>query len=228
MPGTAQTIDLGGLERFLHGLGVPINLAPVVKGASLILQSAAKKCFDQQQDPEGSPWKPLASTTVYGRRLSKADLKAVKTSNRAPGLSRKEITALEAEIEGNRFALLRRGLTKGQAKGLARAIAENEHRRQGEQITTKTSILSVRHVQILRDTGVLMASVTTQGAGHREEVTVTDGAAALLFGTNVDYASYHQEGTKFIPIRAFLGINDDTADQIADLLGSHAERHLAA
>lgn len=50
----------------------------------------------------------------------------------------------------------------------------------------------------LRDTGLLMASVTAQGRGHVERI----GEHELVLGTNLDYAAVHQFGaTIFFPER---------------------------
>lgn len=58
--------------------------------------------------------------------------------------------------------------------------------------------------QALRDTGILMASVTaTSAKGHVESVSETE----LVLGTNLEYARIHQEGGVITPKRAkFLAI----------------------
>ena len=85
----------------------------------------------------------------------------------------------------------------------------------------------------LRDTGLLMASVTGGAGGF-----VNIGDTWLEQGTNLEYAAFHQfgvgpirpvtkkalfwpgaahpvKGTKGIPARPFLGINDRDADKLA-------------
>src|SRR5581483_10822530 len=106
----------------------------------------------------------------------------------------------------------------------------------------------------LRDTGVLMASLTGQGKGHVKEVT----AHALVWGTNIEYAAIHNWGgiihvpprsrerpwvfvagdgrTVFtrtigahdvvIPQRQFVGIGAETAQDIESLFGEFVERKL--
>lgn len=54
----------------------------------------------------------------------------------------------------------------------------------------------------LRDTGVLMASLSAGRPGSISEVT----PQGLRFGTSVAYASFHQRGTRTIPRRRFLGV----------------------
>lgn len=74
----------------------------------------------------------------------------------------------------------------------------------------------------LRDTGRLMGSLIGQGPGHIEDV----GDARLVWGTSVEYASYHQEGTGRIPARPFMGLTPEMEGTIAAILLDHAERFL--
>lgn len=74
----------------------------------------------------------------------------------------------------------------------------------------------------LRDTGMLMASLTGRAGGHVEEVTDT----ALVWGTNVAYAGYHQGGTRTIPARPFLGITPRMQDKIVMILFEHVNKAL--
>lgn len=75
----------------------------------------------------------------------------------------------------------------------------------------------------LRDKGLLMASVTGAGAGHVEELTKT----AFVFGTNLDYAGFHQFGTRRIPQREFLGLGLKTIDRVAGIVADVATKQLA-
>ena len=77
--------------------------------------------------------------------------------------------------------------------------------------------------KLLRDTDVLMASLTSQAhAEHIEEAT----SASLLWGTNLPYSSFQQEGTEDIPARPFLGINDKMRGRIGLILTDYVERVL--
>ena len=49
----------------------------------------------------------------------------------------------------------------------------------------------------LRDRGILMASITTGGRGHIEQISET----SLTVGTNLEYAKLHQEGGVIVPKR---------------------------
>jgi phage gpG-like protein len=93
----------------------------------------------------------------------------------------------------------------------------------------------------LRDTGILMASLTGSGEGHVERIE----DRRLIWGTNVDYAAVHQDGAEIpeqkrakpwvfnsggktiftrkiaahsIPARPFLGINDDMLELIDEII----------
>jgi phage gpG-like protein len=73
----------------------------------------------------------------------------------------------------------------------------------------------------LRDTGVLMASVTVAGApGSIFDV----GPSWLTVGTNLKskkgapYPYFHQYGTRTIPARPFLGFTPKTIDRIDQIL----------
>jgi phage gpG-like protein len=65
----------------------------------------------------------------------------------------------------------------------------------------------------LRDTGLLMASLTagSGAAGHVERLSPHE----LVWGTNIEYAGFHQDGTRHVPARPFLGINNECASDIA-------------
>ncbi len=76
----------------------------------------------------------------------------------------------------------------------------------------------------LRDTGLLMASTAAQGRGHVEEITRQE----LLFGSNLEYAGFHQFGTRHIPARQFLGFNEKLLRTVDAILGEFVEKKLAA
>ncbi len=68
----------------------------------------------------------------------------------------------------------------------------------------------------LRDSGLLMASVT---AGDIDEIS----GGALRYGTSLSYARYHQFGTRYIPRRQFLGLNDDLVARINDVIRKYLQ-----
>jgi phage gpG-like protein len=75
----------------------------------------------------------------------------------------------------------------------------------------------------LRDTGILMGSMTSNGPGHVDQRT----PSSLTWGTNVSYAGYHQWGTRHIPARPFLGLTGPMIERIADLVADVAARQVA-
>ena len=76
--------------------------------------------------------------------------------------------------------------------------------------------------QPLWATGRLVASTAAGAVGHVESI----GRASLTIGTNVGYAGYHQDGTRHIPARPFLGVGRDLGDKIEDVLVKFVEDEL--
>lgn len=75
------------------------------------------------------------------------------------------------------------------------------------------------HSRPLIDTGALMRSVVSDGAGHIEIITQD----STTFGTSVEYAGVQQEGSKKknIPVRPFIGIPDKSIDKATEMLSQH-------
>lgn len=71
--------------------------------------------------------------------------------------------------------------------------------------------------QILVDTGRLMGSI--QNVVHSDSVSV---------GTNVHYGRYHQEGTRRMPARAFLGLSQSDMDEVKQVIVEYLDRLVAA
>ncbi len=71
----------------------------------------------------------------------------------------------------------------------------------------------------LRDTGLLLASITSAA-------TVTETAAEITYGTGLYYAGFQNFGTRTIPAREFVGFNDRTAAKITLAVQDHLERLL--
>jgi phage virion morphogenesis protein len=74
--------------------------------------------------------------------------------------------------------------------------------------------------QILRDTDVLMNSITYKAGSNKVEV-----------GTNVEYAAIHQEGGTAgrgggvrIPARPFLGVSQEDEAEIIDIMSDYLNR----
>lgn len=71
------------------------------------------------------------------------------------------------------------------------------------------------HDVILVDTGRLKASLTGQ-TGDSVRDAMERGAS---FGTSVPYAGFHQSGTKHLPQRAHVGVNEELLNTIATIIG---------
>ncbi len=96
---------------------------------------------------------------------------------------------------------------------------KNPRRKKGKAKRKGKTKTAAHHPLI--DTGRLFSSVGG-GADHVEQIH----ALELVTGTNVEYAGYHQDGTRTIPARPFLGFNDSLLDKIEDVIGEWAERQL--
>ena len=81
------------------------------------------------------------------------------------------------------------------------------------------------HSRILFESGALMASlVTVGGPGNINAVS----ERGLLYGTDIEYAIFHQDGTSKMPARPPVGLSEETltklcdriADKTVEILGS--------
>jgi phage gpG-like protein len=69
----------------------------------------------------------------------------------------------------------------------------------------------------LFDTGTLFHSIQLYSISPLE----------MQIGTDVPYGIYHQFGTKLLPIREFLGFNDEDADLMNDVMVRRIEDFLS-
>lgn len=68
------------------------------------------------------------------------------------------------------------------------------------------------HDQPLVLTSALVNAMTNRNApGHVGEVM----SRGLTYGTDIEYAGFHQDGTSRIPQREFAGMSDETVDKLA-------------
>jgi phage gpG-like protein len=83
-------------------------------------------------------------------------------------------------------------------------------------------IMMAGNIRPLIDTGTLMRSVTarTPTTGSIRKLTKTE----LVIGTNVEYAPYHQYGTKHIPARPFLQILPEDKENITKIFKDWLEK----
>lgn len=78
------------------------------------------------------------------------------------------------------------------------------------------TIARKEHSAILVDTGRMFESLTTPN-GTQDTIWIT-GPSWLTFGTEVEYAHFHQTGTKRMPARPHVGLNEATVTQISQRL----------
>lgn len=62
--------------------------------------------------------------------------------------------------------------------------------------------------RILQDTGALRQSIVKRLEGNR----------SVIVGARVEYAPFHQFGTKRMPARPFLGVSPATREEIMDVI----------
>lgn len=75
------------------------------------------------------------------------------------------------------------------------------------------------HATILVDSGRLRASLQGRTADSiREVVDEGLGRAGLSFGTDVEYAKFHQEGTARIPQREHVGAGEELIQQFENAI----------
>ena len=155
-------------------------------------------------DQMGIRWPKLAAATIAARK--RRDVKATPAIIKRRAELRAEITQLALR----RFRL---SLSESEAQRRAKAL--------GAQI-----ILSTKNIDILRDTGVLLDSLSPgrlaggtynkpSGEGGAEQIFEI-GAGQVIVGTNVKYASTHQRGDarRNIPARPFLPDESHPVPQI--------------
>ena len=161
-------------------------------------------------DAMGIQWPPLSPRTIANRRVGP----------RASAEARLRKRIQKAETQ-RAYARLRHSLPEGEAR--RRAAIAGGVRATNIMGRTKVEVLGGREVEILRDTGILLNSLSPgeliEGryaepsieGGSQQKFEVNPGEVAV--GTNVLYASTHQDGWKHIPRRQFLPDEDNPVPQ---------------
>jgi len=179
-------------------------------------------------DAMGVKWPKLsAKYLAYGRRFGPTEQSRLKTgaglgrSHRlAPGGKKGLLTAAELKQWRRIYSqrLRRYMLSEGEsaAKSHAAAVAWVIMKSRGAR--TKLEVFGNRQVQILRDTGILLNSLSPgqlstgagsvsysmpSGPGGTEQIFKTNPGEVIV-GTNVAYASRHQRGGGGVPARVFI------------------------
>ena len=163
---------------------------------------------------DGVKWEPLKPETVARRRVGPGDVKSDPDIKRREQIRKREYRKLLP-----RYSL---SLPENEARARAKQVAGM--RATAETKKTKLATLGGRSVEILRDTGILLNSLsqgrlTSNGGkvsyskpsqdGGEEQIleAISNG---VIVGSNVPYAATHQYGdqSRGIPARPFLPDGD--------------------
>jgi hypothetical protein len=155
-------------------------------------------------DEMGIKWLPLKPATIAARRVGPGD-----TGNSDLIRNRERIRKRETSRALRRFRL---SLPEQEAQRRAAIVGGQQATKQTGQ--TKEATLGGRSVEILRDTSVLINSLSPgqltrssytkpQSEGGEEQIFEVQPGEVVV-GTNVLYASTHQHGRGAIPARPFL------------------------
>ena len=155
--------------------------ALMLRMATVLLAANKAAYIDRARggtDAAGLAWAPLSPSTVRQRRRSPSDRRAIR--QRFDALTPAEKKALQKVSRDARSRALANGLSRTRAEAVGQAAATRAARRLGMPVKSVGDILSTRSVEILRDTGRLLNSLSQ---------VVAPGTIAV--GTNVAYAKYH-------------------------------------
>lgn len=194
--------DTQGVAR---GFGLTLGFAALsdIKDAFVVKAAGGS-------DEMGIRWPPLAPETIARRRVGPRDKKSSALVQIRERIRKRETTK----------ALKRFRLSLPEAEAQRRAKIVGGLKATRETGVTKTVTLGGRSVEILRDTGALLNSLspgrltgsgssvgyTPPGGEGGSEQIFQLGAGEVIVGTNVIYASTHQHGDarRNIPARPFL------------------------
>ena len=229
--------DIRGIVRVLAAMlaGDRADTFGIAEGFKLSLGFAAlsdiKAAFIQKAaggtDEMGIGWPPLSPRTIANRRVGAGDKGLGKNITRRPGQSTLEAAQqalLVRKWERIRKRETKRALVRYQFSGLDEKEALRRARivgsiKAGQEVgATKVEILGGRKVEILRDTGRLLNSLSPGILGGSGNLTTyskppQDGgedqifevpAGEVIVGTNTIYAGTHQHGSEHIPQRKIL------------------------
>lgn len=218
---TGRIPDQGGLARSVF---LVLGFAALSDIAGDFVRKARG-----QVGEDGVQWPRLSPKTLaYSRRFGKGEQAELKraaglgTANRFgigqnTGLLTKAQQKRWKKLYAQALAWLAQRESLDEAKAHAAAIAWNKLKQEGAK--TKLEVYGHRPHEVLRDTGVLLNSLSPGRLDGGSSLSYTpptgDGGSDQIFaslsngiivGTNVPYASAHQNGnaSKGIPARPFL------------------------
>lgn len=215
-----EVVDaLSGAGSDASGIGQSVLIAMGMAALADITEAFVIKARGGT-DAMGIQWEPLKPETVAARRVGPKDVKndpAIK--------ERERIRKREYRKAYKRFLM---SLPPEAARQRAAMVAGIRATR--ETGKTKMETLGFRNVEILRDTGILLNSLSPgviSGSGLNvqyvkpmadggDQQVFAAGGGVIIVGTNVPYAESHQEGdpSRNLPARPFM---PPTADAIPDV-----------
>ena len=77
------------------------------------------------------------------------------------------------------------------------------------------------HATILVDSGRMKASLVGQSGDSIRDVVSEGGSAGAVFGTDVEYAHFHVDGTARMPARPPVGISEETIGAVTNAIADH-------
>jgi hypothetical protein len=231
---------LAGREADSLGLARGVFLTIGHQALSDIKDDYMRKSKLGTQGEDGVTWPELKPATIAGRRLGPGDrqlphiAERLKSEKDAAKAARARFTA-DAKVKRKKLvARFLMSMPPDEARARAQAVIAAERAAadfglRGKIAVTgatgqkRVDVMSQRSVEILRDTGVLLNSLSpgeiSGGAGSKTYSAPSgDGGdkqvfklfeSGIIVGTTVAYASTHQFGNpaRKIPARPFLPIN---------------------
>ena len=226
--------QLTGREPDAYGIARGVFTAIGFAALSDVKADFVRKASGQTGE-DGNTWAPLKPATIARRRLGHGDKKLPGIADRAK--AEKEATKaarqrFDAEAKERRKRLVAR-LSLSMGADRAREAADKQiaaerkaanFKLRGQIALAKQTgqrrqdVLAQRKVDILRDTGILLNSLspgTLGGSGPSATYSPPSGpgggdqvfdlfGSGVIVGTTVAYAKSHQEGNGRIPARPFL------------------------
>jgi hypothetical protein len=185
-------------------------VAPVLTRGAIALLSQIQTAFLAKArggvGSDGIKWAPLKRATIAARPIARGEKKALGVGGkRVRGLLTPAEDKRWRKIFGQKMAQLRaRGLDGPEAMGIAARVAWAALKAAGAK--TRLEVLGGRTVEILRDTGALLQSLTpgyeeTPSGAEDQVLDVRPGR--ITVGTKVPYAIAHHRGNpaKKLPAR---------------------------
>jgi hypothetical protein len=164
-------------------------------------------------DDTGDKWPPLAPSTIAGRRVGPRDSLVAREWTKVRNREYKKLQNQFKKHEGDLYERFLVSLDPASARQRAKTIAAIRAREHTG--LTKLQALGGRNVEILRDTGILLNSLSPgiRSSGGSYSKPSGDGGSDQMFellsgtvivGTNTSYAAAHQTGSKHLPQRKIV------------------------